>query len=35
MSDEAMAAGADAFVQKTKFMTELTHTLQRVCHIAA
>jgi DNA-binding NarL/FixJ family response regulator len=35
MSDEAMAAGADAFVQKTKFITELSETLQRVCHIAA
>lgn len=35
MCEEAMAAGADAYVQKTKFITELSETLHRVCDCAA
>jgi DNA-binding NarL/FixJ family response regulator len=31
MSDEAMAKGAHAYIEKSKFSTELPDVLQRVC----
>ena len=32
---DALARGADAYVEKTRFVTELSETLHRVCHAAA
>ena len=34
-ADDAMALGADAYVEKTRFVTELSETLHRVCGVAA
>ena len=34
MGDEAMASGADAYIEKTKFVTELSDTLHRLCDVA-
>jgi DNA-binding NarL/FixJ family response regulator len=35
VSAECMHRGADAYVEKTKFVTELTETLHRLCPVAA
>ena len=34
MGDEVMAQGADAYIEKTKFVTELSTTLHRLCDVA-
>jgi DNA-binding NarL/FixJ family response regulator len=34
-ASEALACGADAYVEKTRFVTELSETLHRVCMTAA
>jgi DNA-binding NarL/FixJ family response regulator len=31
MAEEAMGRGADAYVEKTKFVTELSEVLHRIC----
>lgn len=35
MRDEALRRGADAYVEKTRVVTELADTLHRVCDLAA
>jgi DNA-binding NarL/FixJ family response regulator len=34
MADEAIASGADAYLEKTKFVSELSNTLHRLCPVA-
>ena len=34
MEREAMSRGADAYIEKTKFVTELSETIERLCHAA-
>jgi DNA-binding NarL/FixJ family response regulator len=34
MAEEALANGADAYLEKTKFVAELSNTLHRLCDVA-